>query len=129
MATRIAIAVVERAGCFLIGQRPPNAALAGLWEFPGGKLEAGETPEVAAVRECREEADIEVVARSIYQQIEHEYPHGRVELTFVACEVAAGHDGVVPRPPFRWVPGRELKQYEFPAANAALLSELISKYA
>lgn len=51
----IAIAVVQRGEQFLIGQRPLGVALAGLWEFPGGKVLPGESPEAAAVRECQEE--------------------------------------------------------------------------
>ncbi len=54
-ATRIAIAVVEHDGNFLIGLRPSGAVLGGLWEFPGGKVEPDETPEAAAARECLEE--------------------------------------------------------------------------
>ena len=56
--TLIAIAIVEYDGLFLVGQRPPDVPLAGLWEFPGGKVQAGETPEAAAARECFEETGL-----------------------------------------------------------------------
>ena len=58
LATPIAIAVVLHNDCVLIGVRPAGATLAGLWEFPGGKIEAGETPNEAAERECLEETGL-----------------------------------------------------------------------
>jgi mutator protein MutT len=119
MPTRIAIAVVEHEGRFLIGQRPPGVALAGLWEFPGGKTEAGETPEQCAVRECREEAGCDVEVVSAYPSVVHQYDHGEVELCFFACRLI--RSSTVPRPPFRWVERSELGSYTFPAANAELL--------
>ena len=76
MATLIAIAVVEQDGRFLIGQRPPGVPLAGLWEFPGGKVEPGESPEQAAIRECREEAGIEVTIVGEYPDRMERYSHG-----------------------------------------------------
>src|SRR5437764_2006476 len=60
MPTPIAVAVVEKDGHFLVGQRPEGVSLAGLWEFPGGKIEPGESPEAAAVRECLEETGVDV---------------------------------------------------------------------
>ena len=118
----IAIAVVERGGQYLIGQRPEGVPLAGLWEFPGGKIESGETPEDAAVRECVEEAAIRVEALFRYPAQVQQYDHDRVELFFIACRPVAG--GQVPRPPFRWVERAALADYEMPAGNQALLKLL-----
>jgi len=56
----VAVAVIERDGQFLIAQRPAGVPLAGYWEFPGGKIEAGESLEAAAARECWEEAGLEI---------------------------------------------------------------------
>jgi 8-oxo-dGTP diphosphatase len=124
MPTPIAIAVVEHEGCFLVGQRPEGVALAGLWEFPGGKVEPGETPESAAVRECCEETGLTVEPLLRFPEHVHQYGHDRVELYFIACRLAPARP-VIPNQPFRWVPRRELEQYEFPAGNAALLKLLI----
>ena len=124
-ATRIAIAVVERAGCFLIGQRSPGVPLAGLWEFPGGKIEPGESPEETAVRECREEAGLEVQAVGSYLVHEEEYPHGRVELHFLACRPVA--EDQLPAAPFRWVPRQQLGEYEFPSGNREILAMLANQ--
>ena len=123
MATLIAIAVVGQDDKFLIGQRPPGVPLPGLWEFPGGKVEEGEAPESAAIRECREEAGIEVQVLSEYPPHEQQYDHGRVQLRFFRCTPLRAD--ALPAAPFRWVKRRELKEYDFPEANRCLLSLLL----
>jgi len=120
--TVIAIAVVEHEGRFLIGQRGPDVPLAGLWEFPGGKVRDGESPEQASARECREETGLEVVVRGSLGHVTHEYEHGTVELFFFDCPLV--DSAQAPREPFRWVDGRELTQYEFPAANRQIVERL-----
>jgi mutator protein MutT len=124
MPTRIAIAVVEHEGRFLIGQRPAGVPLAGLWEFPGGKIEQDETPERCAVRECREETGCDVEVVSAYPSVVHQYNHSQVELCFFACRPI--NPSTTARPPFRWVQRSELGSYTFPAANAELLRFLIN---
>jgi 8-oxo-dGTP diphosphatase len=87
---RVAAAVVWRDGRVLLTQRPPGGALGLQWEFPGGKIEAGESPEMAVVREVREELGVEaqVVGRMHVER--HAYAHGLdVEITFIACVLAA----------------------------------------
>ena len=69
--TRIAIAVVEHAGRYLIGRRPDGVPLAGLWEFPGGKVQLSETAEQAAERECLEETGLEVAVGEAYPAVVH----------------------------------------------------------
>jgi 8-oxo-dGTP diphosphatase len=123
MPTQIAIAVVEQDDCFLIGQRPLGVPLAGLWEFPGGKIEEGETPEAAAVRECLEETGLNVEALFRYPPHVQSYDHGNVELHFIACRPCRG-SAIEPHEPFRWVRRGDLSQYEFPAGNRGLLQLL-----
>lgn len=120
--TNIAIAVVELDGRFLIGQRPPGVALAGLWEFPGGKVEPGETAESAAVRECQEETGLVVEVVGQYPTIEHTYAHGGVLLHFFQCRPVDRR--VLPAAHFQWIGRSELKDYAFPAANEAILRTL-----
>ena len=91
--TRIAIAVVERNGRFLVGQRPPGKPLAGFAEFPGGRVEAGETPEQAAIRECFEETGLSVAVVGRYDGRLHDYAHDRVHLHFFACRIAGADVG------------------------------------
>jgi len=125
MPTQIAIAVVEHEGRFLIGQRPANVPLPGLWEFPGGKIEPGETQEVAAVRECLEETGLNVEPLFRYPQHVEQYDHDRVELHFVNCRLAADVS-FNPQSPYCWVPRAELSNYSFPAGNTGLLQQLIA---
>ncbi|HUG68389.1 MAG TPA: (deoxy)nucleoside triphosphate pyrophosphohydrolase [Pirellulaceae bacterium] len=124
LPTRIAIAVVERNGEFLVGERPPGKPLAGCAEFPGGRVEAGETPEQAAVRECFEETGLHIAVVSRYDECEHDYAHDRVHLHFFACRAVGA--SVEPRFPFRWVPRANLRTLDFPEANLALLSVLVA---
>lgn len=124
MPTEIAIAVVEQQGQFLIGQRPAEVALGGLWEFPGGKVEPGELPLNAAARECLEETGLVVQAIGEYLVHEQPYAHDTVRLHFIRCEV--GGEVPAPRFPFRWVARQDLAQYEFPRGNDPLLALLIN---
>ncbi len=81
--TEVAAAVIERPdGSFLLGQRAPGTFYPGYWEFPGGKVEAGETPREALIRELREELEIEVVTATPWIVREHVYEHAHVRLHF-----------------------------------------------
>jgi 8-oxo-dGTP diphosphatase len=117
----IAVAVVERDDQVLIGLRPEGAPLAGYWEFPGGKVADGETPEDAARRECWEETGVAVRITGDYGEATHEYPHGAIRLHFFAAE-PIGEQRLPHR--FRWVRRVELERYKFPPANARLLALL-----
>jgi|SRR5262245_14812876 len=125
MPTPIAIAVVERDGWFLVGRRPEGVALAGLWEFPGGKIEQGESPETAAARECLEEAGVHVEPLFRYPTNVQHYSHASVELFFVACRPVAA-DPFSTANGYRWVSRDELTKLEFPEGNQAVLQILMS---
>ena len=125
MPTPIAIAVVEHEGRFLIGQRPAGVPLAGLWEFPGGKIEPGETPEAAAVRECLEETGLGVEPLFRYPEHVQEYDHDRVA---AALHRLPARRGVASQSPPRALSlggaSRALASYEFPAGNRGPLQLL-----
>jgi 8-oxo-dGTP diphosphatase len=122
--TLIAIAVVEYDGQFLIGRRPHGVPLAGLWEFPGGKVESDESPQDAAVRECREETGIDAEIVGEYPSHTQHYEHGAVHLRFFACRPCDPLQ--TPQSPFLWAPRAALARYEFPEGNRALLDQLRS---
>ena len=120
----VSAGLVFRAGQLLITQRPAAAHLGGLWEFPGGKVEPGETFETALVRELREELGIEVAVGELIETIEHEYKEKRVRLKFFRCQWAAHEPQPLGCPAFVWITREELSHYEFPAADARLLERL-----
>ena len=85
---KVVAAVVWRDGRLLLTQRPPGGPLGGQWEFPGGKIEPGETPAQALVREIREELHVGATAREVIAVDRHQYTHGLdVEIHFIACEL------------------------------------------
>jgi mutator protein MutT len=85
---RVAAAVVWRDACLLLTRRPPGGPLGLLWEFPGGKIEPGETPERALVREIAEELGVRATPGAVAGVHRHAYPHGlEVEIVFVRCEL------------------------------------------
>ncbi len=119
----VTAAVVECDGCFLVTMRPEGTHLAGHWEFPGGKCEAGETPEACLRRELREELDVEASIGAEMFRTAYDYPGRRLELRFFACTLHG-----LPRPvqgqQMRWVPRHELPALSFPPADAAFISRL-----
>jgi mutator protein MutT len=120
----VAAALVFRDGKLLITLRQAQAHLGGLWEFPGGKREPNETFEACLTRELREELGIEVAIGELVESLTHAYPERTVHLRFYRCRWT-GHE---PQPlgcqAFKWVTAAELKEYDFPAADAQLLEGL-----
>ncbi len=111
-------------GKILIAKRPESAHQGGLWEFPGGKVDAGENIEQALARELREELNIDVHASEPLIQIRHHYPDKSVLLD-VRCitqfsGVACGNEGQ----PIQWVDAAQLEQFEFPAANRPIIAAI-----
>lgn len=122
----IAIAVVRHGDRLLVGERSAGSVLAGYAEFPGGKIEAGETPAAAAERECWEEAALEVRALHLLYECHHDYPHGRVHLTFWECEPRkADTSNIEVKAPFRWVQKSDLLALKFPPANEPVVARLL----
>lgn len=122
---RVAVGVVENArGEVLIARRPEGAHQGGLWEFPGGKVDEGETLARALARELDEELSIRVTASEPLIEIRHDYPDKSVCLQ--VCRVS-GFDGE-PRgnegQPVRWVAPESLSDYDFPAANRPILNAI-----
>ena len=87
--TEVAVGILLRGdGAMLLSTRPPGKPYAGYWEFPGGKLEAGETVEQALRRELEEELGITIASASVWKVTEHDYPHALVRLHW--CKVGTG---------------------------------------
>ena len=122
--TRVGIGLIGRAGCYLIRQRRPGQIMAGVWEFPGGKCEPGESPEEATARECLEEVGIPVVVGRLRSRFVHRYPHGLVELSYYDCRTLDPAAGPSEGSGFCWVAAAELPGYTFPGANGPVVAEL-----
>jgi mutator protein MutT len=127
MSTIIVAAAVVREGPgapVLLTRRPEGTHLAGYWELPGGKVERGEDPEAAVVRECREEIGVALEVRDILEVAWHGYPEKDVLLLFYDCRLRAGtvrHLGVADH---AWVRPEELGDYPLPPPDARLVAKL-----
>jgi 8-oxo-dGTP diphosphatase len=122
----VAAGLVFRDGKVLITRRHPEDHLGGLWEFPGGKREPGETFEECLKRELAEELGIEVEVEELLESLKHAYPEETVCLKFFRCRWKRNEPQALGCGEFEWVGAVELKNYEFPAADARLLQLLQS---
>lgn len=121
----VAVGVIVNAdGKILIAKRPLNAHQGGLWEFPGGKVDDGETIEQALVRELHEELAIEVLASQPLIQIRHHYPDKSVLLDVHKITQFTGSPIGNEGQPIQWVDAKELRSFEFPAANRPIISAI-----
>jgi A/G-specific adenine glycosylase len=123
----VAVGILMRDGKIYIQKRPENGLMPNLWEFPGGKLQDGETPEEAVMREIREELGLEVSPVEKIAFIRHSYTTFRVALHAYLCEILSGELRPEPRAASesRWVNPEELDRYPFPAANRRLIRALM----
>ena len=119
----VVAAVIEDDDRFLLTRRQSGVHLAGMWEFPGGKIDPGETPQVALERELREELGAEAEVGDRMFQTSHAYPDRTIELSFYRCNLKSA-----PRPvlgqEMRWVPRTELASLGFPAADTEFIALL-----
>ncbi|MFM7086304.1 MAG: 8-oxo-dGTP diphosphatase MutT [Cyanobium sp.] len=116
--------VLNAAGEVLIDQRLEEGLLGGLWEFPGGKQEAGEPIEATIVRELREELAIEVEVGEALISLEHAYSHKRLRFVVHLCRWISGEPQPLASQQVRWVAPAALDAYPFPAANARIIEAL-----
>jgi len=122
----VGAALIFRDGRLLIAQRHAKSHLGGLWEFPGGKREVGETFEQCLVREIREELGVEISVGELFEEIAHVYPEKSVHLKFFICTLLSGEPQPLDCAALKWVTKTELADFEFPAADAQLLEKLKS---
>lgn len=122
-----ACALVDGDSRVLIAQRPEGKAMAGLWEFPGGKLEAGETPEEAVVRELREELGIETKTACLAPLTfaSHAYGGFHLLMPLFVCRRFWGTPVAVEHQALKWVRPAKLRDYPMPEADIPLVAHLI----
>ncbi len=124
MRVQVVAAIIRRDEKILITRRLQDVHLPGLWEFPGGKIEAGESFESALAREIREELGIEIRVGKEFFRVEHRYPQKTVSLYFFDCSIIDGEPQRIGVADLAWVRPAELSNFEFPEADRELIEVL-----
>ncbi len=120
----VAAGLIFRCGRLLLTQRREEDHLGGLWEFPGGKREPGETFGECLSRELREELEIEVEVGPLVEEVLHRYREKTVLIQFLRCRWVSGEPQAIGCQALVWVERGELSRYAFPDADACLLERL-----
>ena len=117
-------AIIKDGDRYLVGQRAANKSQGGLWEFMGGKIELGETPEQALARECREELNLEIEDERIVDSVVHEYPEKTIRLTLIECNPKSGSvPKALEHQQIRWVTRAEMDAIDFAPADRELIQK------
>ncbi len=121
---QVAAAILERDGRVLVARRAPGQAMAGAWEFPGGKLEPGETPAACMVRELHEELGITVSAGDELMRVVHRYPGGAIELIAIRAALISGEIAPTVHDAVRWVAPADLPALDLLPADVPVARRL-----
>jgi 8-oxo-dGTP diphosphatase len=121
----VTAAILERDGCVLLAQRPAGDPLALMWEFPGGTVEQGETPEECLRREMAEELGIDVDVTAFFGENRHRYDHGQIRLKAYKVRWISGLICPAVHAAVRWVPIGELPGYELAPADRPFADRLL----
>ena len=119
--------VLNAAGEVLIDQRLEEGLLGGMWEFPGGKQEQGETIETCIARELKEELGIAVTVGAELITVDHAYSHKKLRFVVHLCDWVSGEPQPLASQQVRWVRPDDLGNYAFPAANARIIEALLGR--
>ena len=123
----VVAALIWQDGKFLICQRPEHKARGLLWEFVGGKVEAGESKQQALERECKEELNIQVTVGDKFAEVTHEYSDITVHLTLFNSTVASGEPQLLEHNAIKWISPEEIPEYAFCPADKVFLDLLMAK--
>lgn len=126
--TDVVAALIWDGDRFLACQRPAHKARGLLWEFVGGKVEPGESPQQALVRECREELDITIRVDDLYLELIHEYPDLTVQLSLYHGAIVSGTPKPLEHHALRWITVQEMDELEFCPADADILKKIKEDY-
>ena len=121
----VVTALIKRGDHVLVGQRPETGSLAGLWEFPGGKIEAGESPESALTREIKEELGIDIEVGDLKLSCTHNYEGVSLLILFFEVNFWKGEPKEKHHTQIKWVNKAQLHELEMPQANRLILDRLL----
>lgn len=122
---RVVAAVIEQDGRYLITQRRPAALLPLLWEFPGGRVEEGETDAAALKREVRHRLGVEIEVGQLISFVSHPYAQYTVDLFLYECSIQSGELAPLAVHAFKWVTSAEFDQHPFTPADEASMNKLL----
>lgn len=125
--TEVVAALLCQDDRFLICQRPAHKKRGLLWEFVGGKREAGESKEEALVRECREELGITVKVGEVFMELTHVYPDITIELTLFWTTIFQGTPQLLEHEDFRWIKVEDIPKFAFCPADEEVLRRLMER--
>ena len=118
-------AIIRDGDRYLVGQRAANKSQGGKWEFMGGKIEPGESPEQALARECREELSLEIENERIIDSVVHEYPDKTIRLILISCSAKPGSiPKALEHQQIKWVDRDEMNALDFAPADRELIEKL-----
>lgn len=121
----VVAALIRRGQQFLICQRPADKKRALLWEFPGGKIEEGESPQQALIRECREELGVTLAVGSLYAQAVHRYPDIHIRLSLYEAAIAKGDLERREHNDLRWIEAAQIPSFTFCPADVDILAQIM----
>lgn len=121
---RVVAGAILREGLLLVGQRPASHRLSLLWEFPGGKVDPGESDVVALRRELREELDVDVQVGSYFGEASYDGHTGRILLLGYVCELVDGEPTALEHEELRWISPDEFDGFAWAPADRALIQDL-----
>ena len=122
--TEVVAALIRAEGKILICQRPGHKARGLLWEFPGGKVDPGETPQEALTRECMEELNVRLTVGELFAQVTHQYPELLVRVSLYEAKITEGSPQNLEHRDMRWVSAGELTGYDFCPADREIIARL-----
>ncbi len=123
----VVAAIIEKDGRILICRRAENKTRALKWEFPGGKIEPGETPEQAVLRECREELDVDLCVKGEFMRVLHSYPDIEIQLTVFRTAIIGSDPRCIEHKEIRFVYPSELADFELCPADITVAEKIISE--
>jgi 8-oxo-dGTP diphosphatase len=123
---QVTAAIIKKNNLILITQRSEKSALPLKWEFPGGKIEPGESPEACLARELKEELDIDARIKDLYMSSLHHYEFGNLELLFYFADIISGEIKLNVHQDFKWASVETLDQYDFAPADVEVVRALMN---
>ncbi len=121
---RVVAAIITKDNKYLITRRSPSKHLAGFWEFPGGKIEEGETAEACLIREIKEELDINIRVNSFFMENDHSYPTKSISLIAFFCEITEGQITLKDHDCFEWISREQFDDFKFAPADVPFVKAL-----